>query len=111
MCTNDVMGHVAVTSLAFGGFGSSGMGSYRGRAGVDTFSHRRSTAIVPTIKDFEGLLEWRCADGDLDEKYKIFKANLEGKLETEKGREGLVWWERYGVPCLALWSGTYELER
>ena len=37
--------------------------------------------IVPTTKDFEGLLEWRYADGDLDEKYKIFKANLEGKLE------------------------------
>jgi hypothetical protein len=108
MCTNDVMGHVAVTSLAFGGFGSSGMGSYRGRAGVDTFSYRRSTAIVPTIKDFEGLLEWRYADEGLDEKYKIFKANLEG---TEKGREDLVRWERYGVPCLALWSGTYELER
>jgi acyl-CoA reductase-like NAD-dependent aldehyde dehydrogenase len=81
MCTNDVMGHVAVTSLAFGGFGSSGMGSYRGRAGVDTFSHRRSTAIVPTTKEFEGLLKWRYADGDLDEKYKIFKTNLEGKLE------------------------------
>jgi acyl-CoA reductase-like NAD-dependent aldehyde dehydrogenase len=81
MCTNDVMGHVAVTSLAFGGFGSSGMGSYRGKAGVDTFSHRRSTVIVPTTKDFEGLLEWRYADGDLDEKYKIFKTNLEGKLE------------------------------
>jgi acyl-CoA reductase-like NAD-dependent aldehyde dehydrogenase len=81
MCTNDVMGHVAVTSLAFGGFGSSGMGSYRGRAGVDTFSHRRSTAIVPTTKEFEGLLEWRYADGDLDEKYKVFKTNLEGKLE------------------------------
>jgi acyl-CoA reductase-like NAD-dependent aldehyde dehydrogenase len=81
MCTNDVMGHVAITSLAFGGFGSSGMGSYRGKAGVDTFSHRRSTAIVPTTKDFEGLLEWRYADGDLDEKYKIFKTNLEGKLE------------------------------
>ena len=81
MCTNDVMGHVAVTSLAFGGFGSSGMGSYRGRAGIDTFSHRRSTAIVPTTKEFESLLEWRYANGDLEEKYKVFKTNMEGKLE------------------------------
>jgi acyl-CoA reductase-like NAD-dependent aldehyde dehydrogenase len=81
MCTNDGMGHTAVTSLAFGGFGSSGMGSYRGRAGVDTFSHRRSTAIVPKTKGFEGLLEWRYADGDLDAKYEIFKTNMEGKLE------------------------------
>ncbi len=75
------MSHVAVTSLTFGGFGTSGMGSYRGRAGVDTFSHRRPTAIVPTMKEFEGLLEWRYANGDLEEKYRIFKTNLEGKLE------------------------------
>jgi len=26
-------------------------------------------------------LKWRYADGDLDEKYKIFKTNLEEKLE------------------------------
>lgn len=50
MCTNEVMGHVAVTSLAFGGFGTSEVGSYRGRRGVDTFSHRRPTAIVPTME-------------------------------------------------------------
>jgi hypothetical protein len=57
------------------------VGSYRGRAGVDTFLHRGSTAIVPTTDEFEGLLEWRCADGNLEEKYGIFKTNLEGNLE------------------------------
>jgi hypothetical protein len=30
---------------------------------------------------FEGLLEWRYARWDLEEKYKIFKTDLEGKLE------------------------------
>jgi hypothetical protein len=65
---------------------------------VDTFSHRRSTAIVPTTKDFEGLLEWRYADGDMDEKYNIFKTNLEGKRRTEKAREDLIWQGGYGVP-------------
>jgi hypothetical protein len=81
MCTNVEMGHMAVTSLAFGGFGTSGMGSYRGRAGVDTFSHRRSTAIVPTTEEFQGLLKWRYANGVSEEKHRIFKTNLEGKLE------------------------------
>ena len=74
------MGHVAVTSLAFGGFGTSEMGSYRRRAGVDTSLHRRSTAIMPTTEEFEGLLEWRYTNGDL-EKYRAFKTNLEAKLE------------------------------
>jgi acyl-CoA reductase-like NAD-dependent aldehyde dehydrogenase len=57
MCPNDVMGHVAVTGLAFGGFGTSGMGSYRGRAGVNTFSHRKLVATMPTTEEFEELLE------------------------------------------------------
>jgi hypothetical protein len=48
---------------------------------VDKFSHRRSTAIVPTTKDLEGLLEWRYADGDMDERYNIFRTNLERKLK------------------------------
>jgi acyl-CoA reductase-like NAD-dependent aldehyde dehydrogenase len=57
MASNDVMGHVAVTSLAFGGFGTSGMGCYRGKAGIDTLSHRKSMATVPTIVESETLLE------------------------------------------------------
>lgn len=48
---------------------------------MDTFLHRGSTAIVPTAEEFEGLLEWRYADGDLEEEYRIFMTNLEGNLE------------------------------
>jgi acyl-CoA reductase-like NAD-dependent aldehyde dehydrogenase len=81
MAVNDVMAHVAVTSLPFGGFGQSGMGNYRGKAGIDTFSHRKSVATVSTDDGFESLLEWRYATGDLEEKYKIYKGNLEAKLE------------------------------
>jgi acyl-CoA reductase-like NAD-dependent aldehyde dehydrogenase len=84
MCINDAMGHMFVTSFAFGGFGTSGMGSYRGKASIDTFSHRKSVANVPTSDMFEGLLEWRYADGSkevLAAKHQGFRANLEGKLE------------------------------
>jgi aldehyde dehydrogenase (NAD+) len=39
---NDVVIHLAVLSLPFGGIGDSGMGSYHGKAGFDTFSHYKS---------------------------------------------------------------------
>jgi aldehyde dehydrogenase (NAD+) len=41
-CINDVVMHLAVPDLPFGGVGSSGMGAYHGRASFDTFSHKRS---------------------------------------------------------------------
>ncbi len=41
-CINDTLLHFATPYLPFGGVGPSGMGSYHGRAGFDTFSHRKS---------------------------------------------------------------------
>ena len=38
---NDVFLHATVDSLPFGGVGASGMGSYHGKAGFDTFSHQK----------------------------------------------------------------------
>jgi aldehyde dehydrogenase (NAD+) len=34
--------HLATSQLPFGGVGESGMGGYHGKAGFDTFSHRKS---------------------------------------------------------------------
>lgn len=42
VCINDTVMHLAVTELPFGGVGSSGMGSYHGKASFDTFSHYKS---------------------------------------------------------------------
>jgi aldehyde dehydrogenase (NAD+) len=39
VCTNDTMLFMTNPELPFGGVGDSGMGSYHGRAGFDTFSH------------------------------------------------------------------------
>lgn len=41
-CINDTISHVGSVSLPFGGVGSSGMGSYHGRASFDQFTHQKS---------------------------------------------------------------------
>ena len=41
-CINDTIIHLATTEMSFGGVGESGMGSYHGKAGFDTFTHYKS---------------------------------------------------------------------
>lgn len=41
-CVNDTVLHLATSSMGFGGCGESGMGSYHGKIGFDTFSHHKS---------------------------------------------------------------------
>ncbi|MFN2539654.1 MAG: aldehyde dehydrogenase family protein [Mycobacteriales bacterium] len=41
---NDFAVHLSLPDVPFGGVGQSGMGSYHGRAGFETFSHRRAVA-------------------------------------------------------------------
>lgn len=41
-CVNDTVVHLATSHMPFGGVGESGMGSYHGKAGFDTFTHRKS---------------------------------------------------------------------
>ncbi|MER5453069.1 aldehyde dehydrogenase family protein [Streptomyces sp. NPDC002766] len=42
---NDFAVHLHLPDVPFGGVGQSGMGSYHGKAGFDTFSHRRAVAV------------------------------------------------------------------
>lgn len=44
---NDAFFHGSIPTLAFGGVGDSGQGSYRGKASFDTFTHRRSVTTTP----------------------------------------------------------------
>ncbi|XP_426371.3 LOW QUALITY PROTEIN: aldehyde dehydrogenase family 3 member B1 [Gallus gallus] len=51
-CGNDTLMHVTLTSLPFGGIGSSGLGMYHGQFTFDTFTHhrgclQRSTGLEP----------------------------------------------------------------
>jgi len=41
-CINDVIVHLASNYMPFGGVGNSGMGSYHGKWGFETFSHYKS---------------------------------------------------------------------
>ena len=41
-CINDVLCHLATSTMPFGGVGESGMGHYHGKYGFDTFTHLKS---------------------------------------------------------------------
>jgi aldehyde dehydrogenase (NAD+) len=51
VCLNHVVLHLSVPELPFGGVGPSGMGSYHGRAGIDTFTHTKSVLARGTRPD------------------------------------------------------------
>jgi aldehyde dehydrogenase (NAD+) len=46
-CINDSIMHLSNSRLPFGGVGQSGMGSYHGKAGFDSFSHHKSMLEKP----------------------------------------------------------------
>ena len=50
-CINDVIIHLATSNMGFGGVGESGMGSYHGKTGFDTFTHYKSIVDKKTWLD------------------------------------------------------------
>ncbi|MBR1811853.1 MAG: aldehyde dehydrogenase [Clostridia bacterium] len=50
-CINDTVIHVFTSGMGFGGVGASGMGAYHGKAGFETFSHKKSIVNKLTILD------------------------------------------------------------
>lgn len=50
-CINDTIVHLATSNMPFGGVGASGMGSYHGKFGFDTFSHKKSILDKKTRLD------------------------------------------------------------
>jgi aldehyde dehydrogenase (NAD+) len=51
VCTNGTLLHLAVPDLPFGGVGPSGTGAYHGKAGFETFSHRKAVLVRSTRFD------------------------------------------------------------
>jgi aldehyde dehydrogenase (NAD+) len=50
-CLNDTIIHLATPHMGFGGVGDSGMGSYHGKDGFDTFTHYKSVVDKKTWLD------------------------------------------------------------
>ncbi len=50
-CVNDVVVHLATSYMPFGGFKESGLGSYHGKTGFETFSHYKSVVDKKTVLD------------------------------------------------------------
>ena len=62
---NDAWVHGTVPTLAFGGVGDSGSGSYRGRASFECFSHRKSYTTTPGWAERLLALRYPPYDGKL----------------------------------------------
>jgi aldehyde dehydrogenase (NAD+) len=50
-CVNDVVIHLATPYMPFGGFKESGLGSYHGKCGFETFTHYKSIVDKKTFID------------------------------------------------------------
>ena len=66
-CVNDVVIHLATSSMGFGGVGESGMGAYHGKTGFDAFSHTKSIVDKKTFMD-------------LPMRYQPYNRKINGKL-------------------------------
>lgn len=52
-CVNETIAHLAVPEMPFGGVGTSGFGSYHGKASFDTFTHRKGVLKRPNFLDIK----------------------------------------------------------
>ncbi|KAK3074870.1 Hexadecenal dehydrogenase [Teratosphaeriaceae sp. CCFEE 6253] len=88
---NDALFHASMPTLAFGGVGDSGQGSYRGRASFDAFTHRRSVTQTPGW--MEGLLDVRYPPYT-SEKLRKLRGMQDGKPDFDRQgnvKSSLVW--------------------
>ena len=82
---NDFAVHLSLPDVPFGGVGQSGMGSYHGKAGFDTFSHRRAVAESRIPGGMTGLLG---APASSEEAAEAVAAHVEGALHDALQRLG-----------------------
>ncbi|XP_005597871.3 aldehyde dehydrogenase family 3 member A2 isoform X2 [Equus caballus] len=79
---NDVVVHFMLSSLPFGGVGSSGMGAYHGKHSFDTFSHQRSCLLRNFKREFVNKLRYPpSSQSKVDwAKFVLLKQFSKGKL-------------------------------
>lgn len=81
-CVNDVISHMTLDSLPFGGVGNSGMGGYHGWFSYDCFSHRKSVMVKKL--SMEPTMSIRYPPYS-DTKMKIARMILEKSLKSTWG--------------------------
>ena len=69
-CVNDTIIHLATSNMGFGGVGGSGMGSYHGHDGFNTFSHRKSIVDKKTWLDLP--MRYQPYSGFMDKMIRMF---------------------------------------
>lgn len=82
MSVNDFALHSAVSAAPFGGVGHSGSGAYHGKAGFDTFTHRRTVTTSKLPFSF-GKLITPPYSPNLS---RVLKANIEWERRTAARR-------------------------
>uniref|UniRef100_A0A8C9CT70 Aldehyde dehydrogenase family 3 member A2 n=1 Tax=Phocoena sinus TaxID=42100 RepID=A0A8C9CT70_PHOSS len=100
---NDVIMHFMLSSLPFGGVGSSGMGAYHGKHSFDTFSHQRP-CLLKSLKR-EGANKLRYPPNSQS---KVDWAKLFFLKRLNRGKLGLLLLALLGVVVAALMkAGCY----
>jgi len=87
-CINDVITHMTLETLPFGGVGNSGMGGYHGWFSYDCFSHKKSV-MIKSLK-LEPTLAIRYPPYS-DQKMTIARCLLEKSLKN-----------KWSFPCLCI---------
>jgi beta-apo-4'-carotenal oxygenase len=82
----------SIQTVPFGGVGSSGMGSYRGKASFDAFSHARVICTTPSW--LEKLLRIRYMPYNMEELNRLKKLTAPKPDFDREGRQirGLAYW-------------------
>lgn len=99
---NDGFFHGTIGTLAFGGVGDSGSGSYRGKASFDCFVHRRSITNTPSW--MESLLAARYPPFAGTNKYKQLSGMLVKKPNFDREGNTRLGWVTW---ILTLGTGGY----
>ncbi|KAF5302516.1 hypothetical protein FQR65_LT00888 [Abscondita terminalis] len=84
---NDTVMHVSLDNAPFGGVGSSGMGSYHGKYGFDTFVHKRAVLIknLSALGERMGSIRYPpYTDSKLNTLIKMFKLQPPFSLKHAK---------------------------
>uniref|UniRef100_A0A4X1T085 Aldehyde dehydrogenase n=1 Tax=Sus scrofa TaxID=9823 RepID=A0A4X1T085_PIG len=100
---NDVIMHFMLSSLPFGGVGSSGMGAYHGKHSFETFSHLRP-CLLKSLKG-EGANKLRYPPNSQS---KVDWAKFFFLKRVSKGRLGLLFLALLGVVLAVLLKAGYR---